>query len=219
MEKKFAERNGTIRVVICDDHPQMRVGIREALEQAKDLEVVGEAGDGVEALSLIGELRPHVAVMDLKMPRMEGPDAIARMHEAGYRETKILVFTTYEDDPLLARALRAGARTVLYKGASALEIRETVREVARGGFHLHTEAQQELLKMVQTPVQGELTVREIDILRMISEGRGNTEMAAELWISANTIKDHVSSLYAKLGVKKREQAVSEGYRRGYLRVR
>lgn len=218
VEKSVSVRDGIVRVLICDDHPQMRVGIRRGLDEAQDLEVVGEATDGIEAVSLEEELRPDVALMDLKMPRMQGPEAIARIKEAGYHETKILVLTTYEDDPLVGRAMTAGARGVLFKGVSDLEIRRAVREVAAGRLYLDPEAQHELLKMVQEPARDELTEREIGILKLIASGKGTADIAGELWISDNTVKDHVRSIFAKLRVKKREQAVHEGYRRGYLRV-
>lgn len=218
MENGSSVPEEVVRVVICDDHPQMRVGIRQGLERTPDLEVVGEAKDGFEAVSLVRDLRPDVALMDLKMPGIDGAEAIARIKQAGYVETKVLVLTTYEDDPLVGRAMRQGARGVLYKGASDLEIRDAVREVAHGGLYLHPQAQRELLKMVQGPPQDELTEREIEVLELIAAGNGNAEIASRLWLSVHTVKDHVASIFKKLGVKKREQAVHEGYKRGYLRA-
>src|SRR3954452_13214057 len=181
------------------------------------IELVGTAADGEEALALAAERNPDVVLMDLRMPRMDGIEAIKRLAARG---TAAIALTTYADDASVLGALRAGARGYLTKDAGAEEIRAAVEAVARGEAALDPAIQHHVLAAVSSPqpltpeLPDELTPREAEVLRLIAEGLTNAEIAARLVVSAATVKSHVNHIFAKIGARDRAQAVVYAYAKG-----
>ena len=208
-----------IRVLIADDQRAVREGLAMLVELTDDIEVVGTAANGVEAVQLAAELHPDVVLMDLRMPEMEGAEA-TRTIRAAEPDTHVLVLTTYADDDSLFPALQAGAHGYLTKDASAEEIERAIRAVADGHTHLDPAIQQRLVTTVlsttaQNPtLPDELTTREIEVLKLIAAGLSNTEIAATLVVSAATIKTHINHIFQKTGARDRAQAVRYAYQHG-----
>ena len=208
-----------IRVVVADDQRAVREGLALLVGAIDDIEVVGEAGNGVEAVQLARELRPDVVLMDLRMPELDGAAATRELRESG-SQTRVLVLTTYADDASLFPALQAGASGYLTKDASAEEIERAIRAVAAGETHLDPAVQGRLvaaaLDAAKRPVAlpDELTAREVEVLQLIAAGRSNGEIAAELVVSADTVKTHVNHIFQKTGARDRAQAVRYAYEHG-----
>jgi DNA-binding NarL/FixJ family response regulator len=208
-----------IRVVIADDQRAVREGLAMLVGLTGDIQVVGTAENGAEAVDLAGELRPDVVLMDLRMPEMEGAEA-TRTIRTTLPETHVLVLTTYADDDSLFPALQAGAHGYLTKDASAEEIERAIRAVAEGRTHLDPAVQQRLVATVLNTtahnrrLPDDLTTREIEVLKLIAAGLSNTEIAAALVVSAATIKTHVNHIFAKTGARDRAQAVRYAYQHG-----
>ena len=208
-----------IRVVVADDQRAVREGLALLVGAIDDIEVVGEAGNGVEAVQLARELRPDVVLMDLRMPELDGAAATRELRESG-SQTRVLVLTTYADDASLFPALQAGASGYLTKDASAEEIERAIRAVAAGETHLDPAVQGRLvaaaLDAAKRPVAlpDELTAREVEVLQLIAAGRSNGEIAAELVVSAATVKTHVNHIFQKTGARDRAQAVRYAYEHG-----
>jgi DNA-binding NarL/FixJ family response regulator len=212
-----------IRVGIADDQRVVREGLAMLIGLIEDVEVVGTAIDGIEALELARRERPDVMLMDLRMPRMEGADA-TRLLGTELPDTQVLVLTTYADDEFLFPALQAGARGYLTKDASAEEIEHAIRALVAGETHLGPAVQQRLLTAVLegppvgTSPQGEqpdeLTPREVEVLKLIAAGLSNAEIAAELVVSAATVKTHINRIFYKTGARDRAQAVRYAYQHG-----
>ena len=208
-----------IRVLIADDQRAVREGLAMLVGLTDDIEVVGTASNGVEAVQLAGELHPDVVLMDLRMPEMEGAEATRMIREAE-PDTHVLVLTTYADDDSLFPALQAGAHGYLTKDASAEEIERAIRAVADGHTHLDPAIQQRLVTTVlstttQDPtLPDELTTREIEVLKLIAAGLSNTEIAATLVVSAATVKTHINHIFQKTGARDRAQAVRYAYQHG-----
>ncbi|QFY12375.1 response regulator [Nonomuraea phyllanthi] len=200
-----------VRLLIVDDHPIVRDGLRAALGGEPDFEIVGEAADGATAVRLADELRPDVVLMDLRMPGMDGVTAIRRLSGTGPR---VLVLTTFDTDVL--PVLEAGATGYLLKDAPPEELVRAVRAVHRGETVLAPAAAGRLADHLRKPSRGRLSKRELDVLRLVAEGATNKEAAADLFISEASVKTHLLHIYAKLDVRDRASAVAEAYRRGLL---
>ncbi|HEX5619413.1 MAG TPA: response regulator transcription factor [Solirubrobacteraceae bacterium] len=201
-----------IRVLIADDHAVVRQGLRTFLDLQEDMEVVGEAGDGEEALALIEQLLPDVALIDLVMPRMDGIEVIRRLRERA-PDVRAIVLSSFVDDDKLFPAVRAGAAGYLLKDVQPQELVEAIRTVHGGGALLHPQVAARLLQdMAEDP----LTPREHEVLALIGRGMPNKLIARELSLSEKTVKAHVSSILAKLGVTDRTQAALYAVREGLV---
>ncbi|GAA3297796.1 response regulator transcription factor [Dactylosporangium vinaceum] len=217
----------TIKVLIADDQVLVRSGFRMILEARDDLEVVGEAGDGAEAVALAARTDPDVVLMDVRMPGTDGIDATARLTAAGPRP-RVIILTTYDLDETLYAALRAGASGFLLKDVRPAELVEAVRVVARGEALLAPTATRRLLdRFVATDttppapvgVLTQLTEREREVLQLLARGSANAEIAAQLVVAEATVKTHVSAILRKLRVRDRVQAVILAYDIGLVRPR
>lgn len=208
---------GVVRVLISDDHPVVRTGIRGMLGGEPDFEVVGEAGNGIEAVELAERLGPDVVLMDLKMPQMDGVTATELITERR-PETRVLVLTTYESDADILKAIETGATGYLLKDAPREELFAAIRTAADGKSPLAPAVAARIMQRVRGPAEGRLSAREIEVLELVSRGASNKEIARRLWISETTVKSHLNHVYEKLGVTDRTAAVTEAIRRAILRV-
>ncbi|MFB7329844.1 response regulator [Streptomyces sp. NPDC056190] len=207
-----------IRVLIADDHPVVRRGMSALLTSLAGVDVVAEAATGEEALRDAQLSRPDVVVMDIRMPSMDGVEATRRL-TALLPEVAVLVVTMYEDDETVLSALRAGARGYLLKGAQQEEILTTIRSVATGQFVIAPGVAARLLGQVGPPPRPadpfpELTAREREILDRVARGHGNARVAAELELAVKTVANHLSAIFAKLGVSGRTEAILLARERG-----
>ncbi|WP_447002994.1 response regulator [Saccharothrix isguenensis] len=202
-----------IRVVIVDDHPVVRDGLRGMLAGAGDVEVVGEAADGAEAVAVVRAVAPDVVLMDLRMPGVDGVTAIERLRDF---PTRVLVLTTYDTDSDVLPAIKAGATGYLLKDTPRDELFRAVRSAAEGEAVLSPSVATRLVGQVRTPTAEPLSDREVEVLGLIARGCTNREAAAKLFISEATVKTHLVHAYAKLGVKDRAAAVAVAYERGLL---
>ncbi len=206
---------GLIRLLIVDDHPVVRDGLRGMFAAAPGFEVVGEAGDGAEALVLAESLRPDVVLMDLRMPRMDGVSAIRAMAERGL-PCRVLVLTTYDTDSDVLPAVKAGATGYLLKDTAREELFHAVRSAAAGASVISPTVAARLLGQVRKPAEEPLSQRELEVLGLVAAGATNREAAAKLFISEATVKTHLLHIYAKLAAKDRASAVAAGYELGLL---
>lgn len=214
-------------VVIVDDQTLMRSGLRMLLERSEGIAVVGQASDGQSAVRVVRERRPDVALMDIRMPGIDGIEATRRIvADPLLATTKILVLTTYDLDEYVYQAVRAGASGFLLKSAPPLQLVAAIHAVAAGDTLLAPEITRRLLEeYVRRPAPGgallapltELTDRELDVLRLIARGWSNSEIAAALFVSEPTVKTHINRLFRKLGVRDRIQAVVLAYDTGLVR--
>ncbi|WP_431894316.1 response regulator [Nonomuraea sp. bgisy101] len=203
-----------IRLLIADDHPIVRDGIRGMFTADPRFEVLGEAGDGAQAVELARALLPDVILMDLRMPRMDGVTAIKELAKLG-NTARVLVLTTYDTDSDVLPAIEAGATGYLLKDAPRDELMRAVHAAARGEAVLSPSVATRLLGRVRAPADP-LSARELEVLRLIAQGTTNREAAARLFISEATVKTHVLHIYTKLGVNDRAAAVAVAYQRGLL---
>lgn len=205
-----------IRILLADDHPVVRDGLAAMLATQPDFEVVGEAGTGVEAVSEAARLRPDVVLMDLEMPALDGIEAIRRLRAAD-PAVQVVVLTAFDTDERIFGALQAGAQGYLLKGAPRAEIFAAIRTVSAGGALIPPVVASRLLRQVRAAESPDaLTAREIEVLGLVAAGLANAEIAVRLSISERTVKFHVSSLLAKLGVKNRTQAARLARERGLV---
>jgi DNA-binding NarL/FixJ family response regulator len=199
-------------VLTADDHPIMRESLRFVLEKQSDICVVGEAGNGAEAIAKTSELRPDVILMDLQMPDVDGMEAIAVIRKL-HPESRIIVLTTYPGDARAARALALGAKAYILKSASSAQILSAIRAAASGRSTVDEDVAQDIARFRG----GEsLTAREVSILRLVRLGMRNTQIGEALHISEETVKSRIKSVLAKLGARDRTQAVTLAMRRGFL---
>ncbi|GAA2575394.1 response regulator transcription factor [Dactylosporangium fulvum] len=205
-----------ISVLLADDHPVVREGLRGMLEAEPDLTVVGEASSGAEAVRLAAELAPDVVLMDLRMPGMDGVAATAEI-VAGPTPSRVMVLTTYESDADILRAVAAGATGYLLKDASRAELAGAVRATARGETVLAPSVATKLVQQVRSPAQPQLSAREVDVLRLVARGLTNAEIGKALFISEATVKTHMYRVFTKLDVTDRTAAVTTAMARGLLR--
>ncbi len=205
-----------IRVLIVDDHSVVREGLRMFLARDPDIEVVGEAADGGEAIKQARQLRPHVVVMDLLLPVLDGMTATRTIRNE-LPETEVLALTSVLEQTSVVEAIRAGAIGYLLKDTQATEIRAAIKAAAAGQVHLSPQASAYLLSTVRTPARPEpLTPREMDVLRLLAQGCSNKEIARTLQLVEETVKFHVRHILAKLGVQSRTQAVLTAIRLGLV---
>jgi DNA-binding NarL/FixJ family response regulator len=212
------------RVAIVDDQTLVRQGIRSLLALSPEIDVVGEGSDGDEALALVARGDVEVLLLDLRMPRRDGIATLEAMRERG-DTVPVLVLTTFDDDELVLRALRAGARGYLLKDVTLEQLLSAVRTLAAGGTLLQPALTDRLLRAVQAahpaPVEGfdrpdALTARELDVLRLVAAGYSNNEIASALHLASGTVKNHVTAVLLKLGVRDRTRAVLRALELGLL---
>ncbi|HIE38511.1 MAG TPA: response regulator transcription factor [Anaerolineae bacterium] len=211
-----------IRVLLADDHAVVRQGIRQFLEEAGDIEVVAEAGNGAEAVRLAEQHRPDIAVLDIRMPGVTGVEA-ARRIKAQIPQVRVLILTAYDDDPYIFALLQAGADGYILKTASGDELVRAVRTVHRGESALSPEVASKVVRQATARrpegAAGQvepLTPRELDVLRLTAQGLTNRAIGHQLGISHRTVQGHLASIYGKLGVSSRTEAVTEAVRRGWI---
>jgi DNA-binding NarL/FixJ family response regulator len=212
-----------IRVLLADDQELVRSGFRLILELAEGIEVVGEAGDGQQAVRLAKELRPDVVLMDVRMPGLDGIEATRRLGQAGV-EARVLVLTTFDLDEYVYAAVRAGASGFLLKDAPREQLVTAVRTVARGEALLAPAITQRLIERFlnrptparTAPALAELSARELEVLRLLARGMSNAEIAAALYLSPATVKTHVTRIFTKLGLRDRAAAVVYAFDSGLV---
>ena len=210
-----------IRVLIADDHPVVREGLAAMLSREPDIDVVGEAQDGQEAIERIGQLKPDVVLMDLMMPRMGGVEAIKMICER-FPAVQTIVLTTYGDDDSIFQGIAAGARGYLLKDAPRDELFRAIRTASRGESLLQPAVATRLLDRFMRPKtetpQETLTERELEVLRLLAKGSANKQIGVSLTISESTVKTHVANIFQKLGVSDRTEAVTTALQRGLIKL-
>jgi two-component system, NarL family, response regulator DegU len=219
-----AETDSTVRVVLADDHRMLREGLRRALEE-HGIDVLGEANDGAEAVELVEQLRPDVVVMDVTMPVLDGIEATIQLRRQT-PTTRVLMLTMHADEDVVARALRAGATGYLTKDCSSEELVDAVRTIAAGETAVSAGLAASMLTEVQRLGQAQaaaepepiITRREEEVLQLIADGLSTPEVAAQLYISLKTVKNHLASIYQKLDSRDRTQAVVRAVRMGIIHL-
>ena len=205
-------RSGAVRVLTVDDHPIVRDGVARVLALQPDMEVVGEAATGVEAIERFRLLRPDITLMDIQMPGLDGVEA-TRIIRREAPCARIIVLTTYAGDVQATRAIRAGAAALLLKSAPRRDLVQTIRDVHAGRRHITPEV---ALDVALHAADEALSEREIEVLRHVADGRANKEIAFQLSVSENTVKGHLKTIFSKLGARDRTHAVTLALRRGII---
>jgi DNA-binding NarL/FixJ family response regulator len=206
-----------IRILIVDDHPVVRDGLRIMLESQLDLEVLGEASDGAAALRLTEELQPDLILMDLRMPVMDGV-AATRTIKSRQPGIQVLVLTTYDSDADILPAIEAGATGYILKDAAREDLYRAIRAAARGETVLAPLVANRLIGRIRLPVEEKLSNRELEVLGLVANGLSNLEIASRLHISQATVKSHLIHIFGKLGVSDRTAAVTVALQRGLIRL-
>lgn len=210
-----------IRVVLADDHAVVRKGIREFLEEDAEIRVVAEASDGEEAVALVAREKPHIAVFDIQMPKLNGMDATRRVKKE-FSQTRVLILTAYDDDPYIFAALQAGASGYLLKTASSDEICRAVHAIAAGESALSPSIAKKLVQHASgvgtshNEIPEPLTERELDALRWAAKGMSNKQIGVTLSISDRTVQGHLANIYSKLHVTTRTEAVMFALREKWI---
>lgn len=204
-----------IRLVVVDDHPVVRHGLVSMLSYEKDMQVVGEAGDGAEAVRLILEQQPDVVLLDLRLPQLSGIEVMKQVR-AKQTDTRFLVLTTYDADEYIVPALSAGAQGYLLKDTTPEELTRAIRALAAGGSPLEPAVAAKLLTSIKESGDDELSAREMDVLKLLVAGASNKMIAAQLNLSENTVKSHLSHIFSKLQVQSRAEAVAVALQRGIV---
>ena len=205
----MSSHSGTIRVVLVDDHAVIRAGLAQLIATAEDIEVVGQAGDGAEAVEQARALTPDVVLMDLQMPGVDGVSATREIVSAGLG-VDVLVLTSYSDNERILDALDAGAVGYLLKDADPDDVLSGVRAVARGESPIHPKAARALLGARSAGGRPQLTAREVEVLQLVRDGLANKQIARQLEISERTVKAHLTSAFSRIGVSDRTQAARPG---------
>jgi DNA-binding NarL/FixJ family response regulator len=208
---------GPIRLLIADDHPVVRDGLRAMLSTQPDMELVGEATTGTEAVERARALRPDVVLMDLQMPGLDGPGAIAILREQA-PEVGVLVLTTYGTDADITRAVEAGATGYLLKDAPREQLFGAIRAAAKGESVLSPSVATRVLGRMRAPAEEALSPRELEILQAVARGLSNKEIGRRLYVSEATVKTHLLRIFGKLGVDDRTAAVTVALERGIIRL-
>jgi two-component system, NarL family, response regulator len=203
-----------IRILIADDHPVVRQGLAAIIESERGLSVVAQAKDGREAVELFRRESPDLALLDLKMPEMDGV-AVTTAIRGEFPRAAILILTTYDRDEDIYRSLRAGAKGYLLKDAPPSELLEAIRAVCHGRRHLPQEI---ATKLAEHMMYADLSERELEVLRLVGAGKTNREIGSALFITEGTVKAHVNNILSKLGASDRTQAVTTALRRGLIQL-
>jgi DNA-binding NarL/FixJ family response regulator len=210
----MGSRPNLIRILTVDDHPLLREGIAVLIKSEKDMELVAEASDGEEAIEQFRRHRPDVTLMDLRMPNLNGTEAISRIRNE-FPDAKIIVLSTYAGDVQVLKAIKAGARGYIVKGHVHRELLEAIRSVHAGHKRIPPEIAAEL---AEHAADDELSSREIDVLRLIGEGNANKQIADKLSIGETTVKSHITNILSKLSASDRAHAVTIALRRGIIEL-
>jgi len=212
----------SMRILIADDHPVVREGLSAMLNRQPDIEVVGEAENGRECVEKTRKLRPDIVLMDLRMPEMDGVEAM-RQIAATNPEVRFIVLTTYDNDEYIFKGIEAGARAYLLKDSPREELFKAIRAVHRGESLIQPAVAgkvldrfAELSRQVQAPEA--LSDREVEVVKLMAEGAANKEIAVSLHISESTVKTHIQTIFQKLGVSERTGAVTQAIRKGIIRL-
>ena len=206
-----------IRLLIADDHPVVRSGLRDMLSRQPDFEVVAEATNGAEAVALTNRLQPHVVLTDLSMPQMDGVTAIGQI-KAQHQDVHILVLTSYDSDSDILPAIEAGAIGYLLKDSPREELYAAIRAAAQGKPLLTSTVASRLMEKMRGPAEEALSSREIEVLKLVAKGANNKEIANRLYVTEATVKSHLIRIYGKLNVADRTAAVVKAMERGILRL-
>lgn len=211
-----------IKILIVDDHPVVREGIGAMLKHEPDFKIVGEAANGLEALEQARELSPDVILMDLRMPEMDGVEAITKIKEAK-PEIKFIILTTYSDDEYIFKGIAAGARAYLLKDAPRDELFKAIRAVSRGESLIQPVVASRVLDKLaelsrKNPGAETLSEREVEVLRLMAKGVSNSNIAEELSITQSTVKTHITNIFQKLNVTTRTEAVTTALKRGIIQL-
>ena len=212
-----------IRVIIADDHALFREGTRSLIDHEKDMEVVGEASDGDESIKLVNKLRPHVVLMDIAMPRVNGIEATKRI-KADFSATAVLILTAYDNDQYITALLEAGAAGYLLKNVSGSDLVNAIRAVYAGEAVLHPTIAKKVFSRLGSSAQqadapqqlDELSEREMEILKLAAKGMSNQNIGAQLYLSRRTVQAHLANIFRKMDVGSRTEAVSRALKRGWL---
>ena len=212
--KKTLEKAAAITVMLVDDHPAFRKGMAALIESVPNLQVVAEAGDGCRALAVYRQNRPDVVLMDLRLPGMGGVEAIIAIRKE-FPDARVIVLTTFDMDEDIFRAIQSGAKSYLLKDTPVDELAAMIRAVHAGKEVLPNKVAERLAARRQ---RADLSHRELEVLRLLTKGRSNKEMAASLFVSEDTIKAHLKSLFSKLKVKDRTEAAISAIRQGIVHL-
>jgi len=205
-----------IRIVVADDHPIVREGLIKILESETDIEIIAQVGSGAEVISFVNQHKPDILLLDIEMPGMNGVEVIHKLKDAG-NTVRVIIFTAFNTDERIVSAVKARARGYLLKGAPRDEIITVVRTVNKGGSSLQADVASKLMHQMRRGGE-QLTPRELDVLHLLSKGLTNKGIASNLYISERTVKFHLSSVFNKLDVESRTEAVTTAVRKGLISI-